>query len=640
MSRSNRDEIKFNINEVEFESILDKTRLKFELALVACIGRRTLRFLPYLQNGSRFVPCRLENRLRQRQAAMEPLKLSMPKSRSKISRSNPVVVGDIRQSRLWNHVLFATLLLWTFLSSCVPLFDTDFWWHLKTGNWILNGGGIPSVDLYTFADAGKRWIDLHWGFQVMIAVLYRLGGVSLVTLAKAGILTAVMAVAWFAGGLSIPAWKKSAIWLMPLICIIGRGLERPELLSQLFLAIWLWIATRTDQKPNWIWWLPLLMIVWVNCHALFVLGLVVSFCYVVDALARHWLNGRFGLEPRTAGPTFHTIWIVGGLVIMACFVNPYFEQGALFPLTLYRKFSVDKDFYSQTIAEFRPPFVHVLQYGIGNLYLLSELGVWLLTSLSFIQLLVLRRRWSLFRLLMFAGFSHLAWQASRNTNIFALVSGFIACENFADAQASLSIPTRSGSTPTTIRRTKWMCALYVGLCLAVVSGLWNEIGEKNKPFGLGEAKHWFIHDAAKFAGQGGFPKRAFVGNIGQADVYVYHNGPERKVFMDARLEVCTRQTFERFYKIQIDMAKGSSNWESYFRDGELPVVILDSRISRSPINGLIRNPSWRLVFADRAAAVFLPVARANELNLPTADPTPLLYPDGPPKGQKVINMPK
>lgn len=567
------------------------------------------------------------------------LKRSMAKSRSKTSRSNPVVVSDNRPSTLWNNVLLATLLLWTFLSSCVPLIDTDFWWHLKTGNWILSGGGIPAVDLYTFTDSDKRWIDLHWGFQVLVAVLYGLGGVSLVTLAKATILTAVMAVAWFAGGLSLPAWKKSALWLLPLICIIGRGLERPELLSQLFLAVWLWIATSTDQQPNRIWWLPILMIVWVNCHALFVLGLVVSFCYLVDASARYWLNGRCGLEARTKGPTFQTIWIVGGLVIVACFVNPYFEQGAFFPLTLYRKFSVEKEFYSQAVAEFRPPIVHILQYGVGNLFLLSEIGTWLLTAASFVTLLVVRRRWSLFRLLMFAAFSHLAWQASRNTNIFALFSGFIACENFADASGSLSIPTASGSTSTIVKRTKWMCAVYAGLCVAVITGFWNEIGEKNKPFGLGEAKNWYIHDAAKFAGQPGFPKRAFVANMGQADVYVYHNGPEYKVFMDARLEVCTQKTFRRFYEIQTDMSQGGSKWERYFRDGELPVVILDSRISRPPISGLLRNPTWRLVFADPSAAVFLPVELADNLNLPMADPSPLLYPDGPPKGQKVIDNP-
>jgi len=189
-------------------------------------------------------------------------------------------------------------------------------------------------------------------------------------------------------------------------------------------------------------------------------------------------------------------------------------------------------------------------------------------------------------------------------------------------------------SPSRRAPTQWMTGLFVALTGFVASGWWNEIGEKNKPFGLGEAPNWFIHDAAKFAGQDGFPLRAFVAHIGQAEVYVYHNGPFRKVFMDARLEVCTQQTFERYNYILDAMAAGNPIWQSVFRDGELPVVILDSRSSRAAINGMFQSPAWRLVFADKTAAVFVTREVAARLSLPTVDPSPLMYPDGPPKGVK------
>ncbi|MEI8017124.1 MAG: hypothetical protein WCH39_02940 [Schlesneria sp.] len=536
----------------------------------------------------------------------------------------PETIGD--------RLLFALVLLWSFLGMCFPLFDTDFWWHLKTGQWILEGNGIPFIDLYTFTDSEKPWIDLHWGFQVLIAILYRLGGVPLVTLVKSGTITAAIAVAWRAGGTNLPAWKKAALWLLPIICIAGRGNERPEMLSQLFLAMWLWIARQSDWRPGFIWLLPLVQVVWVNCHALFVLGLVVGFCYAVDAVVREMANGRYGLEPRFAGPDLRIVGFVGVVVAIACLINPYFEEGALFPLTLYRKFSVEKEFYCQNIGEFRPPIEFVRRYGIQglrNVYLLAEIGTWLLTFFSFVWLLITKRKWSLFRLVMFAGFSHLAWQASRNTNIFAIVSGFIACENFADARHDL--PPKTMSTRSMLSEaycTNGMTVLTAFLCLAVVTGWWNEIAEKNKPFGLGEAPNWFIHDASKFASQPGFPHRAFVAHIGQAEVYVYHNGPENRVFMDARLEVCTQRTFELFNRILMNMAHGDPVWQTHFHEGELPVVILDSRISRPAINGMLMTPGWRLVFADRSAAVFLTNERADRLGLSMADPSPLIDPDG------------
>ena len=527
--------------------------------------------------------------------------------------------------------LFVAVMVWTFVSLCFPCLDMDFWWHLKTGNWIIEHGAVPYTDLYTYMDADKPWIDLHWGFQVLVAVLYRVGGLPLVTLSKAATITLAVAVAWSASGPNLRPWKKAAIWFFAIICICGRGNERPEMLTQLFLASWLWLARVTDDRPKWIWWLIPLQLAWVNCHALFVLGLIVGFAYGVDAVIRHYFGGHLGLEPRTAGPKLSIVWIVGGLVVVACFVNPYFEQGAIFPLTLYRKFSVEKEFYSRNIGEFRPPIDFVMRFGIGNIYVVSELFVWLIGAASFIRLWWVERKWSPYRLILFAAYSHLAWQASRNTNIFAFVSTVIACQNFGHSSASVarSVVERHLARAKTL--TYSMTAVIGCLILMVVTGTWNEFAERNKPFGLGEAPNWFIHAASKFAAQPGFPERAFVAHIGQADVYVYHNGPKYKVFMDARLEVCSQQTFQKLNDALAAMASGSSRWHAALKDEDLPVVILDSRTVRNSIAGLHGNPNWRLVYADPSAAVFLHKTRADKLNLPEADHAPLMYPDGPPK---------
>lgn len=533
--------------------------------------------------------------------------------------------------RFWDRLLLAAVLLWAFLGMCVPMYDTDFWWHLKTGEWILSGHGIPAVDLYTFTDADKPWIDLHWGFQILITIIYKIGGVPLVTLAKATIITAAIAITWTASGERLPAWKKALVWLLPIVCIMGRGIERPEMLSQLFLSLWLWIARKSDDRPGLMWWLIPLQLIWINCHALFILGLVVGVCYGIDAVVREAARGRYGLPVRDKGPVPGEILIVALLIGLVSFINPYFEQGVLFPFTLYQKFSSEQEFYSKVIGEFQQPIQFVMSSirmhrlnTLFNLYFLAEVGTWLIAAFSFVWLFVRKREWSLFRLLMFAAYSHLAWEATRNTNIFALVAGFVACENFA---AAGRVPQAGQRTVPGGYATKSMIAVMGALCVLVVTGIWNQIGEKDKPFGLGERPNWYIHDAVKFAGQPGFPHLAFVSTNGQAAVYDYHNGPDRKVFMDARLEVCTRQTFQSFLAIEDFMTHGDMSWEAIFRNSELPVVILDSRNARGPLNGMLNTPTWRLVFADRTAAVFLPVRLAEKLNLPKVDVQPLLYPD-------------
>lgn len=529
-----------------------------------------------------------------------------------------------------DRALAAAFLLWLFLACCVPLKDTDFWWHLRTGELILARGELPYVDWFTFTSGDRAWIDLHWGFQLLVTLLYRLGGVALVTLVKAAVLTLAVAIAWSVPKRNIPAWLNGLCWIMPIIVISGRAYERPEMLSMLFLASWIWIIARLPSNARLIWLLPPLQLVWTNCHALFVLGLIVGACYAVDFSIRKLARGRCGLYPLPGPPSARTVAIALSLTLLACFVNPYVEHGALFPLELYRKFSSDRELYS-SIGEFQRPidfFLRNVRFkgsvlgGLQNVYFCAEAGLFLATGLSFLWLALVRRRWSPQRLLLFAAFSHLAWQASRNSNIFALVSGIILSVNAGDIIA--------GFAPISLRTRRWMtavvCALAAALSLSVVTGAWEVWTKEDKRFRLGEAEAWFAHDASRFAAQPGFPDRAFVAHIGQAAVYLYHNGPDRRVFMDPRLEVASPDTFRKFNNICNMMAAGDRSWESALRnaDGELPVIILDSLFSRLQIRGLAMTPGWRLVYADPVAAVFLEEKTANRLGLREADPEPLL----------------
>ena len=531
------------------------------------------------------------------------------------------------------------LLIWSFLISCFPLRNMDIWWHLRTGELILERGTVPYFDWFTFVDSDRPWIDLHWGFQILVTWLYRWGGVDFLILTKAFFLSVTIGFAWFAAGRVVPAWLKALFWVLPVICISGRSLVRPEMLSLMYLACWMYVISRVSTHPKLIWLIPLITLLWVNSHALFVLGLVVSVLFVLDHLIRIWAQGRFGMElPSTAisGMTFIRVGMLTGL---ACFLNPYLEQGVLFPLTLYEKFSVDQAFYSVRVGEFQPPINFIRQYGLRNLYLFSQVLLALLTLCSFFPLWT-RKRINPFRIFLFVAFTHLAWKASRNTGIFSLISGIILCDNVSD-WLRLSVPFRTATDTipeNSTVKSHWLGKSMAGngistmvfllLTVSVFSGHWARWGGEGKVLGLGEQKAWYAHAASKFTGQPGMPHRAFISNMGQAAVYIFHNGPERKVFFDGRLEVNSKETFQFYEQIQRQMAAGGANWAYVLQDeqGQLPVIILDSRYSRDEIRGMGANPGWRLVFADPAAAVFLDIQTADRLKLPQADPSPLFHP--------------
>lgn len=541
-------------------------------------------------------------------------------------------------------LLFLSLLLiWSFLVSCFPLKNMDIWWHLRTGQLILERGIVPYFDWFTFVDSDRPWIDLHWGFQLLVTWLYQWGGVDLLILSKAFCLSLTIGIAWYASGRLVPSWCKALLWILPVICISGRSVVRPEMLSLVFLSFWMYVISRVHSRPKMIWLIPLITLLWVNSHALFVLGLVVSVLFVFDHLIRVGAQGRFGLEKPSTAISGITYTKVGVLTLIACFLNPYFEQGTLFPLTLYEKFSVDQAFYSIRVGEFQPPIDFIKRYGLQNMYLISQVLLAGLTLLSFVPVL-LKKRVNLFRILLFIAFTHLAWKASRNTGIFSLISGIILCDNISD-WIRLTVPANVIPKPVTQQEKKpelnvpgklsligngLSACVFLFLLVSLISGQWNRWGGEGKVLGLGEQEAWYAHAASKFAGQPGMPNRAFISNMGQSAVYIFHNGPEKKVFFDGRLEVNTKETFQLYEQIKEQMAYRKADWAYLLQDekGQRPIVILDSRSSRDQIRGMGANPGWRLVFADQAAAVFLDLETAERLQLSEADPRPLAYPPG------------
>ncbi|MFN0199069.1 MAG: hypothetical protein ACKVT0_20155 [Planctomycetaceae bacterium] len=547
---------------------------------------------------------------------------------------DPPPVADAPWS-IWSKSLVALLFVWVFLLGVTPLRDTDIWWHLRTGAYIWNEGIIPQTDLYTYTDWDQPWIDLHWGFQLLMLAVYSIAGVKGMVLFKAAALTSAVAIGWFAAGRTLSPVLRSLCWIAPIVCMSGRALERPEMLSLIFLGYWLWVIPRLESRPNLIWTLPVVQLVWVNCHALFILGLVVGGAYVVDRLLRWFFSARRGLSQHVDQPPFIHLFRAGMLTLVACFVNPYFEEGAFFPAVLYRKFSVDQNIYGNTVGEFMPPLLFLKEGtskylyldSLKYLYLDAELLVFAVTFFSFLWL-AYYRRWHPYRWLLFIAFSHLAWEASRNTNIFSLVSGVLLVANLEDIfrwHRSRAVTASPQPWLGTRRLEKVGLAIVMGLIVSVLTGHWAAFGKEGKRLDWNEERAWFIHDAAKFAGRPGMPMTAYVSNFGQAAVYLYHNGPERRVFIDGRLEVARKETYLLNDAILEAMATINPHWEQALKDlsGDLPVVILDSRFSRAQINGMLNTPGWRLVFADQSAAVFLTEATANRLQLPEVDSTPL-----------------
>jgi hypothetical protein len=660
-------------------------------------------------------------------------------------------------ARAWDAVLLAAAIATAFLLACYKLTDTDIWWHLRAGEWILANHRFPDLDPFTFGSADQVWIDLHWLFEVTSAAVFRVAGVPGVTLLGAATAACSVFVSiWFRPH-RLPLVAVGC-WAVPLVLLGYRLDPRPELFSLLFLAVFLAILELARRRPAVVWALPAVEVLWVNMHGLFVLGPVVYLLFVVGQV----INGRL---MRTDDPTQppspvarRHYWGGFAAVLACCLANPYGLRGAMLPLELFPKISNPANDYKTYIDEFFSPldyarrsqaFVqsHAIYY--RSLYLLwsglplsfvlaalsrmvrgSEAAIrgrqrdessppwasrgfglavaatafglicgtltvlqsaeawqtrldegllalvgltWLLsanylrrvslraallatlaglgqlTTTGFLQtafagslasggqvsgflllvlacwaaaaILTLQAGGDLFRMLLVAAFTYLSFQAVRNLNAFSLVAGVVLVENVGELfpLAGAGRGTR-WSVPVAWISRATLAALFAAWIGAICTGHWNRWTNSARQFGLGETPGEFAHDAARFAGGEGLPDRAIAFDLGMASLYVFHNSPDKKVYMDPRLEVPTLETFKNYVAIDDSLHGRGDVWRGALEQLGEPLVLLDHRGHTTGEALLLSDGRWRCVYYDPLGSVFVSGgSRVSTRQYPTVD---------------------
>jgi hypothetical protein len=123
------------------------------------------------------------------------------------------------------------------------------------------------------------------------------------------------------------------------------------------------------------------------------------------------------------------------------------------------------------------------------------------------------------------------------------------------------------------------------------------------------------------------PVRCYAIDEGAAAVFIFHNGPERKVFADARLEVNTRETLERYLAIERQLMEGNPQVIDSLMRGippdangivEMPALMISLRyLATNPAlqQGLASLKRFRRVYVDYVAVVFIEEHHAEKLGL-------------------------
>src|SRR6266545_3675528 len=163
--------------------------------------------------------------------------------------------------------------------------DSDTYWQIAVGRWILDHHALPRVDVYSFTRAGEPWISSSWLAQVLFAASYNLAGWTGPVALAASSIAATFALFTLILGRRIPSTYAILIALAAVVLSSSHFFARPHVLALPVMVAWaygLMSASERREAPSW-WLLPLISL-WANLHGGFVFGLVLVGAFAFDAV--------------------------------------------------------------------------------------------------------------------------------------------------------------------------------------------------------------------------------------------------------------------------------------------------------------------------------------------------------------------
>jgi hypothetical protein len=472
----------------------------------------------------------------------------------------------------FRRLLLVTLLyLLPAFQALLPVEDPDLWWHLRTGQWIIEHGQVPFQDPFSVYGAGKPWIAYSWLYEILVYGLFRAFGlVGIVWFTVVMSLLIALAIHQLIRRAAFPFLVEVILVAICLASLKPSLSPRPWLFSILFLALELWLlfGIRRGWKPWVLFLLPPLFLFWTNLHIQFVYGLVVMALFVLDrVITQHWLRQTPQDQSRTFSNTL--LAVVAALCILATFANPY-RHLIYQPVFEY----ATQTGAFENIAELHPMFFRSLR----DWFVLFLLGA-AAFSLGW------RRRWNIFPIAVLLASAFFAFRSRRDTWFLVIVAAAVI------AEWEIAFPSRDR-----IRFTRGMIVTIVLGCLAALCGLsiFRDISERALEKTV---ESQFPVGAAKFTRARGYQGPLY--NHLDWGGYLIWALPDVPVAMDGRTNLHGDERLKRSLRTW----EGAQGWDT---DPELSGARLIIAEQRRPLTALLRKDSrFTLVYEDETAVVFI-----------------------------------
>ncbi len=458
--------------------------------------------------------------------------------------------------------------------------DTDAWWHLKTGEYVVQQHRLPYPDPFAYttsiakpsyageAETQRFNLTHEWLAQAAMYGVEAAGGLGMVVLWKALLLAAACGLAGFVARLRTGSWLWCiATALAAASVAVYFAHDRPSILSYLFSVAF--IAIFEDRRRLWL--LPVLSLIWANCHGGFFLGWIVCGAYAADALLRR-------------APDTKRVLAFSAAAVLVSGLNPNGFR-VVTTLASYRSSPM-----TATLMEWSRPGL----WGQPYSFFLLLYGAAAMLAISW-------RRVKISDWLLFLAFGAASMAAFRNLPLAGLLAPILIATYF---------PWKRSLSP--ILQYAAVAGLAVALGWGVSIGAFFQLRAAEWRFPAGAAG--FVHDHAAGA-------RLF--NTYEDGGYLIWRG--LPVFIDGR---SLSENIFQDYRLIMGTPAGDARRDATLNRYGVGAIVLNAFEYNSgiiyPLAVALAQPAqsdWKLVYDDPAAMVFL---RNVPAGLPVLDKSRVL----------------
>ncbi len=217
------------------------------------------------------------------------------------------------------------------LAAKAPVLDADVWWHLKTGDWIVDHHAFPHTGLFSRIAANRAWMAYSWGYEVLLSRAYAwfgLLGIGWFGVLLTGAVGAVLFVMLYR--LSGRFWISWVLCAAASVSFLFNVLPRPVFGSMILFTVTLALVLDAHRHARMqpMYALPLIFVVWANVHIQFIYGLFVVGLFAVLSTLRP-VAARYAIDqallPSPALPSGRVLGVFAACALCCC-IGPYSFQ--------------------------------------------------------------------------------------------------------------------------------------------------------------------------------------------------------------------------------------------------------------------------------------------------------------------------